>query len=83
MNPKEKAQELFEKHRESTNDIWNETSISFMKSEYKTSVKECVLNTIDEVETALTEYGAMSGELQNMDSEWRFWQSVRDELNSL
>ena len=38
---------------------------------------------IVEIEDALTNYGAMSGELQNMDSEWRFWDKVKIKLNKL
>jgi len=77
MTPKEKALELYDKFQQY---LWDEVD-GFMPDNKET--KKTVHKVIDEIESALTEYGAMSGELQNMDSDWRFWQSVKEQLNNL
>ena len=79
MTPKEKADNLF--FEMAQNQVWhrNDTSVE----DQRNRAIKCALVIVDEIESALTEYGAMSGELQNMDSEWRFWQSVTNELNKL
>ena len=77
MTPKEKAKELFYNHYmilfDSDSDKGQEILISLL------SIKSAII-TVDEIESALINYG-MSGELQNMDSELRFWDKVKIELN--
>jgi hypothetical protein len=67
MTPKEKAEELFE-------------AMKGFRVKH-THSKKCARVAVEQIELALTNYGATSDELQNMDSEWRFWQSVTNELN--
>jgi hypothetical protein len=43
----------------------------------KKDLKRKAFIVLDEIESALTEYGKESMELQNMDSEFRYWDSVR------
>lgn len=46
-------------------------------------MERSMLFTVEEIELALTDYGKESMELQNMDSEFRFWNDVRNELTNL
>jgi hypothetical protein len=46
--------------------------------------KECALIAVDEIEKALTDYGrGDSFQLQNMDSEFRYWDKVKKEIEKL
>ncbi len=80
MTPKEKAKELI-----STFEIY--TRPLFGLDEYDKELrynKECALIVVNEVEKALTDYGQGSSmELQNMDSEFRYWDRVKEEINKL
>ena len=49
-----------------------------LSNRFKSVAKNCALACIDEIERALTDYGKESMELQNMDSEFRYWDSVRN-----
>lgn len=71
MTAKEKANELVEKFSD-----YN----YFQKEDMLTNAKCISLQVINEIEYALTQYGENSMELQNMNSEFRFWESVKDEL---
>ena len=73
MTPKEKADSLVYDFNNCLPDLF----LSEERSIY------CALECIKQIEDALTNYGAMSGELQNMDSEWRYWDQVKQELNKL
>ena len=76
MTPKEKAQDLYSK-------VYGNLEKSENEIYRKTNARICALIAVYEIEAALTEYGKSSDELQNMDSEWRFWKSVEEELNNL
>ena len=69
MTAKEKAKELF--------------SIYYEYTETKVCCVNCCYRVVDEVTSALYEYGNDSHELQNMDSELRFWESVKQEIKKL
>jgi len=74
MTPKEKAEELYCKYD------------SLFKAPFKKhqQLKECALIAVDEIEQALTDYGrGNSLQLQNMDSEFRFWEQVKKEIEKL
>lgn len=45
--------------------------------------KQIAQIAVDEIETALYEYGQETNELQNMDSEFRFWAKVKKEIEQL
>lgn len=75
MTAKEKANELFNKMYKYQID--KTCDISWFLA------RKCALVAVTQIEDALTNYGAMSDELQNMDSEWRFWSDVKTELNNL
>lgn len=45
--------------------------------------KQCCLMSAGEIKKALIAYGTESFELQNMDSEFRFWDEVVNEINKL
>lgn len=42
--------------------------------------KQCALECVDKITEALTDYGSDSHELQNMDSEFRYWDEVKNEI---
>ena len=69
MTPKEKANELFNKMK------------GFRVKH--THSKKCASIAVDEIILALTEYGKTSLELQNMDSEFRYWDQVKEEIQNL
>ena len=74
MTPKEKAEELYCKYD------------SLFKAPFKKhqQLKDCCLIAVDEIEEALTDYGrGDSLQLQNMDSEFRFWEQVKQEIENL
>lgn len=87
MTPKEEAKNLI--------GIYVNQSINFpyidsedvqcIGSGYMTykSAKACALIHIDGIISALVEYGKESMELQNMDSEFRYWYSVKEAVKSL
>ena len=76
MRPDEKAKELISK-------VFNEHHVDDRAKMICLSTPKIALFIVDQIELALTEYGKESGELQNMDSEWRFWDNVKIELNKL
>jgi hypothetical protein len=46
--------------------------------------KKCALIAVDLINEALTDYGSGdSFQLQNMDSEFRYWEQVKQEINNL
>jgi hypothetical protein len=77
MTPKEKARELFDKMMYHI--MYNcQPTLSEMVA------KECALIAVDEIEKALTDYGrGDSFQLQNMDSEFRYWEQVKNEIEKL
>jgi hypothetical protein len=78
--PKEKAEELYSKYYNRIEHSLSEDVSGFEKD----IVKHCVLIAVDEIEQALTDYGrGDSLELQNMDSEFRFWEQVKTEIEKL
>ncbi len=84
MTAKEKAEDLFRACYEKISGIPKDKTIFYVVEDHSIKAAiQCALISVTEIEDALTNYGAMSNELQNMDSEWRFWQSVRDALNNL
>jgi len=76
MTPKEKAEDLIQKMID-TNDIISD----FI---YDSSAKLCAWIAVNEIEKALTDYGSGdSFQLQNMDSEFRYWEQVKNEIEKL
>jgi hypothetical protein len=72
MTPKEKARELFDKYQIAGSQWYVDTT------------KKYALIAVDEIEQALTDYGrGDSFQLQNMDSEFRFWEQVKQEIEKL
>jgi hypothetical protein len=72
MTPKEKARELFDKYQIAGSQWYVDTT------------KKYALIAVDEIEEALTDYGrGDSLQLQNMDSEFRFWEQVKTEIEKL
>ena len=80
MTPKEKAKELLEKMNVAYRPKGNGLPVDMHKSQ----VKRCALMAVEEIEQALTDYGrGDSLELQNMDSEFRYWWKVKEEIEKL
>lgn len=79
MTATEKAKEILEKinNGKISKALWKNCSDYDRKD-----LKRKALIVLDEVESALTEYGKESMELQNMDSEFRYWDSVRNAVES-
>lgn len=82
MTPKEKAEQLFNLFDYNVNgydgmECWDDDIAILNK-------KQCALIVVDEIEKALTDYGrGGSFQLQNMDSEFRYWQQVKEEIEKL
>ena len=85
MTPKEKAAEIYDRMDYFTNGYVGSSMLSNTEfSDVKVkNTKALALLIVDQIENALTEYGSESNELQNMDSEFRFWDAVRNEINAL
>jgi hypothetical protein len=73
LKPKEKAENLATK-------MFNVQSKS--PCSWSEAIK-CAIIAVDEIIEALYNYGNESMELQNMDSEFRYWDSVKTELEKL
>ena len=69
MTAKEKAKEIHKR-------------FIFDEFEYYES-KSAAIITVDEIIIALVAYGTDSDQLQNMDSELRWWESVKNEIKQL
>jgi len=80
MTPKDKAEELYSKYYNRIEHSLSEDVSGFEKD----IVKHLVVIAVDEIEQALTDYGrGDSFQLQNMDSEFRFWEQVKTEIEKL
>jgi len=80
MTPKEKAEELYSKYYNRIEHTLSEDVSGFEKD----IVKHLVVIAVAEIEQALTDYGrGDSFQLQNMDSEFRFWEQVKQEIEKL
>lgn len=80
MESKEKAKDILEKINggKISKERWKNASNST-----KETIKQLALIVVKEIESALTEYGkGDSMELQNMDSEFRYWDKVKQEIKS-
>lgn len=79
MTAEEKAIFILERMNNGklTKSLWGNCS-EYARHELKRKVLIC----ISEIEIALTDYGNESLELQNMDAEFRYWESVREAVNS-
>ena len=78
MTPKEKAKELVDKYW-----IYLRAGLLY-DEEAKDDAKHCALTAVAEIEEALADYGrGDSLQLQNMDSEFRFWEQVKTEIKKL
>jgi hypothetical protein len=78
MTPKLKAKELVDKYW-----IYLRAGLLY-DEEAKEDAKHCALISVAEIEEALTDYGrGDSLQLQNMDSEFRFWEQVKQEIEKI
>jgi len=78
MTPKEKAIELVSKFRNEFEWVEKDHNIDLYRD-----TKQCAIVAVDEIEKALTDYGrGDSFQLQNMDSEFRFWEQVKQEIQN-
>jgi hypothetical protein len=78
MTPKEKAKELVSKFRNEFEWVEKDHNVDLYRD-----TKQCALIAVDEIEQALTDYGrGDSLQLQNMDSEFRFWKQVKQEIQN-
>jgi hypothetical protein len=79
MTAKEKAEELYSKYYNRIEHALSEDVSGFEKD----IVKHLVVIAVTEIEQALTDYGrGDSFQLQNMDSEFRFWEQVKQEIQN-
>ena len=72
MTSKEKAKELVDKF-----------TFNCRECDFEQNAKTAAMSCVDEIEKALTEYGETTFELQNMESEFRFLDKVREEIKNL
>ena len=76
MSPKDKARKLVMKY----NLIVLDTALGGGNER----VKQCALIAVEEIEQALTDYGrGDSFQLQNMESEFRYWEQVKEEIERI
>jgi hypothetical protein len=80
MTAKQKAFDLIEKFKNIKTPIRKGSELYAYMS--KDMAIECSIISVSLIENALTEYGNSSMELQNMDSEWRFLDDIKQELNN-
>jgi hypothetical protein len=73
MTPKEKAIEMFNK-------MYQVDNILFIKAMDKYQAKQCALIAVEEIEKAI-DFDWM--EVQNLESEHRYWEQVKEELRKL
>ena len=79
MTAKEKAKELVDSFMN-----LKPPKLSDYSQIYLPTAKLCALIAVDQIEKALTDYGrGDSFQLQNMDSEFRFWEQVKKEIEKL
>lgn len=77
MTPKEKAEELVGIYK----NLHGHPTEQYLDSE---DAKMCAIKAVTQIEQALTDYGrGDSLELQNMDSEFRYWWKVKEEIEKL
>jgi hypothetical protein len=77
MTPKEKAEHLLDK-------MMYHIKYNCQPTLSEMVAKQCALIAVFEIEQALTDYGrGDSLQLQNMDSEFRFWEQVKTEIEKL
>jgi hypothetical protein len=85
MTPKEKAQELVNKYKYHVSGYVGSSMLT--NHEYPEQIlanaKKCALITVAEIESELTRYGQSSHELQNMEYEWRYWDAVKQLIETL
>jgi hypothetical protein len=75
MTPKEKAEQIY-------NEIKNKTECKCYDFNLD-KAKESTLITHRHIILALEEYGKTTFELQNMETEFRWWQQVKKEIELL
>jgi hypothetical protein len=77
MKPREKAEDLLYK-------MMYHIKYNCQPTLSEMVAKQCALIAVDEIEEALTDYGrGDSLQLQNMDSEFRYWSKVREEIPNI
>ena len=79
LTPKAKAKELIEKFNDYANDIYDHDYDSKVFLENK---KACALIVWNEIVDELIDYGETTDELQNMDSLFRWWADVKQEIEN-
>jgi len=96
MTPKEKAKKLIDKYTFQYESVTDENYGYITQMLSAKLAKKCALIAVDEILEALEEYDKrtenylkedfpdyFSFELQNMDSEFRFWEQVKKEIEKL
>ena len=73
MDAKEKAKELYCKYTDALN-------IRDLQTTANPFAKQCALIAVDEIENAI-DFDWM--QIQNLDSEHRYWQKVKEEIEKL
>jgi hypothetical protein len=76
MDAKEKAEELYSKYYNRIEHTFNEDVSGFEKD----IVKACAMIAVDEIEDAI-DFDWM--EVQNLESQHRYWQKVKEEIEKL
>jgi hypothetical protein len=77
MTPRQKAEDLLDK-------MMYHIKYNCQPTLSEMVAKQCALIAVDEIEEALTDYGrGDSLQLQNMDSEFRYWSKVREEIPNI
>lgn len=82
-----KAKELIEKFKEMICCSTNHCTYGSIKEDYEydmnLAAKQCAITCLSEIESALTDYGRATDELQNMDRTFNFYQQVLTNINNL
>lgn len=75
MTAKEKANRLVS--------LFEEQQEYYDANQCSRIAKQCALIAVDEILAALTDYGEENDELQNMESDFRFYEKVKSEIEKL
>lgn len=81
MKAKQKAKQLIEKFRPYVDtEIAGENNFEYSKQQETIMAAKCALIAVSECIQTLIDYGTDNDELQNMDSDFRFWDEVQKKL---
>ncbi len=85
MTPKEYSERLVYKYKAHVSGYIGSSMLTNYEypEQILANAKKCALIAVAEIESELTRYDESSHELQNMESDFRFWDAVKQEIETL